>query len=250
MAEASGRKKSAKKRAAAKHKKPVGAKRAKRSPKAKSNAKPKARAAESESLVARLSDLAESFTGDLATGAWRLAARAGAVPFQVLLGEPANPSMARKAGEALRELRELAGLTRDELAAALELSDESLLKAVENGTATLSFELILRLSAILARHDPIPFIARFTRSYSPEVWSVLEDWGVGRLPLHFEREREFINIYRRHDAARKLSDAGFAKVLDFTRAAFEMSLHFTAEVEGVEDAALLPAPARGAPKAS
>jgi len=234
MAKATGRKQAAKKKAGAKRKKKGLAKHAKRVP----DRKP----AESESLIARLTDLAEAFTGDLATGAWRLAARAGAVPLQVLFGEPANPSLARKAGEALRELRELAGLTRDELAAALELSDESLLKAVENGSATLSFELILRLSAILARHDPIPFIARFTRTYSPEVWSVLEGWGVGRLPLHFEREREFINIYRRHDAARKLSDEGFARVLDFTRAAFEMSLHFTSEAEGVDDDSAIPSP--------
>jgi len=229
MVEGSGRKKTAKKKTGAKRKKKAGAKAVKPASK---QPEPEP---ERESLVARMTELAEAFTGDLATGAWKLAARAGAVPFQVLFGEPANPNLARKAGEALRELRELAGLTRDELAAAVELSDESLLKAVENGTATLSFELILRLSAILARHDPIPFIARFTRTYSPEVWSVLEGWGVGRLPLHFEREREFINIYRRHDAARKLSDEGFARVLDFTRAAFEMSLHFSAEAEGVDD---------------
>ena len=55
------------------------------------------------------------------------------------------------------------------------------------------------------------------------------------MPLHFEREREFINVYRRHDAARKLSDEGFEKVLDFTRAAFETSLYFVAESENVED---------------
>jgi transcriptional regulator with XRE-family HTH domain len=187
------------------------------------------------SLIARVADLAAGLAADLTAGAFRLAAGAGAVPLQVLLGEPANPKMAREAGAYLRELRELAGLTRKELSDALQLRDQSLLKAVENGTATLSVELILRLASILARHDPVPFITRFTRTYSPELWRVLEDWGVGRLPLHFEREREFINVYRRHDAARKLSDEGFAKVLDFTRAAFEASLHFVAESEKVED---------------
>jgi len=232
------RKKAAKSKAGAKRgKKKSGARGGK-----KGGAKRKKRAsnqrsaqAEAESLISRVTDLAEAFTSDLATGAWRLATRAGAVPLQVLFGEPTNPSMAREAGEYLRELRELAGLTRDDLATALELRDESLLKAVENGTATLSFELILRLASILARHDPIPFIARFTRTYSPEVWGVLEDWGFGRLPLQFEREREFINVYRRHDAARKLSDEGFAKVLEFTQSAFEMSLHFIAEAEEIED---------------
>jgi hypothetical protein len=54
---------------------------------------------------------------------------------------------------------------------------------------------------------------------------------VARLPLQFEREREFINIFRRHDDARTLSDEGFQKVLEFTRQSFEMSLHFIEEQE-------------------
>jgi transcriptional regulator with XRE-family HTH domain len=241
MAEGSGRKrKTAKKKTGAKSGRKGGGKSRKKAAARRKQPAKKQREPEEESLIGRVTDLAEAFTSDLATGAWKLAARAGAVPLQVFFGEPANPAMAREAGEYLRELREVAGLTRDDLAAALELRDESLLKAVENGTATLSFELILRLSAVLARHDPIPFIARFTRTYSPEVWRVLEGWGVGRLPLHFEREREFINIYRRHDAARKLSDEGFVRVLDFTRAAFEMSLHFIAEAEDIEDAEVDP----------
>jgi hypothetical protein len=112
---------------------------------------------------------------------------------------------------------------------AVNLSDESFLTAVENGTATLSFELILRLAALLARHDPIPFIIKFIRTYNPGVWGVLEDWGLEKFPLQFERERQFINIYRGHDEARKLSDEGFLRVLEFTRSAFEMALHFVAE---------------------
>jgi transcriptional regulator with XRE-family HTH domain len=180
-------------------------------------------------LTERITELVEH----TATGALRRVVDAGGREIGAWL--PEATEMRVQGGAYLREMRELAGLTIDELAEAIELTDHSILEAVEAGTATLSFELILRLSAVLARHDPIPFIARFTRTYSPEVWRVLEGWGVGRLPLHFEREREFINIYRRHDAARKLSDEGFARVLDFTRAAFEMSLHFTAEAEHVED---------------
>lgn len=135
------------------------------------------------------------------------------------------------AGQSLKDLREVTGLTLAELSDALNLKDKSLLEAVENGTATLSFELILRLSALLARNDPIPFILRYTRTYNPELWKILHDWGLGRIPLQYEREREFINIYRRHDAARKLSDQGFQHVLRFTREAFEMALHFVAEQE-------------------
>ena len=74
-----------------------------------------------------------------------------------------------------------------------------------------------------------------TRTYNPTIWRILDDWGVGRLSLQIERERQFINIFRRHDAARKLSDEGFAHVLAFTRSAFDMALHFVAEQEGVED---------------
>ncbi|MDX1451837.1 MAG: XRE family transcriptional regulator [Oleiphilaceae bacterium] len=136
------------------------------------------------------------------------------------------------AGQSLKDLREVAGLTVAELSEAINLKDKSLLEAVENGTATLSFELILRLSALLARNDPIPFILKYSRTYSPETWKLLNDWGAGRLPLQYQREREFINIYRSQDAARQLSDEGFAKVLEFTRHAFNLSLHFISEQEG------------------
>lgn len=135
------------------------------------------------------------------------------------------------AGQSLKDIREVAGLTLSEMCEALNLRDKSVLEAIENGTATLSFELILRLAALIARNDPIPFIMRTTRNYNPEVWQLLNDWGVARLPLQFEREREFINIFRRHDDARTLSDEGFQKVLEFTRHSFEMSLHFVEEQE-------------------
>ena len=135
------------------------------------------------------------------------------------------------AGQSLKDLREVAGLTATELSEAINLKDKSLIEAVENGTATLSFELIVRLSALLARNDPIPFILKYSRTYSPETWKLLNDWGAGRLPLQYQREREFINIYRSKDAARQLSDEGFAQVLEFTRHAFNMSLHFIAEQE-------------------
>ena len=144
---------------------------------------------------------------------------------------PESSEMRREAGAYIRELRELTGLTLDELAEAIELSDHSLLGAVEAGTATLSFELILRLAAILARHDPAPFVSRMVRSYNPVLWEMLEAWGLGRLPIQRVREREFVNILRGSDEARALSDAEFARVLDFTRAAFELALGFADESE-------------------
>ena len=148
---------------------------------------------------------------------------------EALFSSPERLKMMQEAGAYLRDLREVAGLTRRDVSRAVNLSDESFLAAVENGTATLSFELILRLAALLARHDPIPFIIKFIRTYNPGVWGVLKDWGLEKFPLQFERERQFINIYRSHDEARKLSHKGFQRVLEFTRSAFEMALHFVAE---------------------
>ena len=169
----------------------------------------------------------------LAAKAFRLAAKAGYSSVKVgkalLMSSSGDTKLMKETGAYLKDVRELAGLTQAEMTEALHLSDQSLLAAVEKGTATLSFELILRLAALLARHDPVPFIIKFTRTYDPEMWDILERWGIGHIPVHFEREREFINIYRSHDAARKLTDNGFEKVLQFTRAAFEMALHFISE---------------------
>jgi hypothetical protein len=49
------------------------------------------------------------------------------------------------------------------------------------------------------------------------------------VPLQLEREREFVNVLRSRDEARTLSDEDFEQVLRFTRAAFEMALHFAAK---------------------
>ncbi len=181
---------------------------------------------ESESLINRIA----GFTGS----ALRFAARSTDTSLKVgraLMNSQDQLRMMLVAGNSLKDIREVAGLTLSEMSEALNLKDKSVLEAIENGTATLSFELILRLAALIARNDPIPFILRTTRNYNPEVWRVLNDWGVGRLPLQFERERQFINIFRSHDDARTLSDEGFQKVLEFTRQSFEMSLHFIEEQE-------------------
>jgi transcriptional regulator with XRE-family HTH domain len=180
--------------------------------------------------------------GALTAGVTGRVAAAPARVGRALLLSPESARMRREAGRYVRELRELAGLTLDELAEAAQLRDRSLLEAVENGTATLSFELILRLSALLARNDPIPFVARLARSYNPALWRLLEDWGIGRIPLQLERERRFLNVFRGHDAARRLSDEGFERVLRFTQAAFEMALHFAGEGEARGPRRRRPAP--------
>jgi transcriptional regulator with XRE-family HTH domain len=171
-------------------------------------------------LGERLTQLVEH----AAAGFLRRAVDVGGAGVAALL--PGSEEMRREVGAYVRELRELAGLTVEELTEALKLSDHSLLAAVEAGTATLSFELTLRLAAIIARHDPVPFVSRLVRTYNPILWQLLEDWGIGELPLQLEREREFVNVLRGAEAARALSDEDFARVLAFTRAAFEMALHF------------------------
>lgn len=140
-----------------------------------------------------------------------------------------------KTGAALRKLREAAGLTIAEVSAAINLKDPSLIEALENGRLALSFELILRLAAVLGRNDPIGFVTKYTRSANPELWNSLEALGVGKLLLQSAREREFANIYRANDLARSLGDKEFIAVLDFTRSAFETAMTFRGEMQNPVD---------------
>ena len=141
-----------------------------------------------------------------------------------LIKEPARRAAMEKAGSVLRDARETAGLSATDVAAALNFSDSNVLDLAENGRIALSFEVILRLAALLARNDPIPFVMNLTRVYNPGLWKIIEQLGIGRLALHVGREREFINIYRAADSARHMSDAEFKRVLGFTDAAFKMAV--------------------------
>lgn len=174
---------------------------------------------------------------DFTNAALHRAAKQSGRAFKTLNRTPEQLRRMAAAGEALRDTREVAGLNLSELAAALNLGDKSLLEAAEEGRAALPFEIILRLSSLLARNDPIPFILKFTRSYNPRLWEFLNDWGVGRLPLQYEREREFINIYRKDDAVRELDDEDYAKVLAYTESAFDMAMHFIADTRNEGDKA-------------
>lgn len=138
-----------------------------------------------------------------------------------------------KAGRSLRDLREVAGLTINELAQAIDLKDSDLLKAVEEGKAALPFEILLRLASFYSRNDPLPFILKYVRTYSPRISELLEKIGIDRLAVTAERELQLLKIYRNRDAARKLSDEGFKKVLAFTEQAFDMALHFAQEQESI-----------------
>jgi transcriptional regulator with XRE-family HTH domain len=158
---------------------------------------------------------------------------------RMMLPRPGQRRTLERAGTLLRQMREAAGMSVTEVGKAISLKDPALLELVENGKIALPFEIILRLASVLGRNDPISFVMRFTRSYNPDVWKTLESLGIGRLALQAGREREFANLYRGSDAARRLSDDEFADVLKFTGAAFEMALAFRASK---------PSPAPAAPR--
>ncbi len=139
---------------------------------------------------------------------------------------PGPKAAVAKAAALLRDARQAAGLTLDELGEALELKDPSFMALVESGKVGLPFELILRIATVLGRNDPVTLVLQLTRSFNPRVWKSLEALGVGKLIVQAGREREFANIYRSNTAARSLSDKDFAAALAFSASAFESALVF------------------------
>lgn len=180
-------------------------------------------------LVRQLRGLAETVLG-VAGPATDLAfnlAKAGA-------RGPQQKAIVEKAGAMLRRMRESAGLTLQELAAAVNLRDPDLIAEAERGKVALPFEMILRVASVVGRGDPISAAMKLTRAYNPALWQALEDLGVGRLVVQAGRERELANIYRANDAARRLSDPDFAEVLAFTKQAFDMGVAFRRPSRGRE----------------
>jgi transcriptional regulator with XRE-family HTH domain len=145
---------------------------------------------------------------------------------KAILVRPEQRRALEKTGHILRGMREATGLSLQEVGEAINLKDPSLLELVENGKVALPFEIILRLASVLGRNDPISFVMRFTRSYNPDTWHTLERLGIGRLALQVGREREFANIYRASDAARRLTDEEFAAVLGYMKASFDLAMAF------------------------
>lgn len=168
-------------------------------------------------------------TGELASSALRLASRTRSGAARGVSRTPEQLRMMASAGESLRDIREVAGMTVREIVTALNLRDKSVWEAIEDGREVISFELILRLASLVARNDPLPFVLKYTRSYHPRLWGVLHELKVDQLSLQLGRERSFVNIYRRHDAARGLSDADFERVLQFTQQAFDLAMSLMSE---------------------
>src|SRR5512144_2103891 len=145
---------------------------------------------------------------------------------KAILVKPEQRAALEKTGAVLRGMREAAGLSLKEVGEAIDLKDPTLLDLVEHGKVALPFEIILRLASVLGRNDPISFVMHLKLSYKQADWHTLENLGIGRFAVQAGREREFANIYRGSDAARRLSDDEFAAVLAFVRAAFELALTF------------------------
>lgn len=209
---------------------------------AKSKAKPKAKAtvvaeeeeANNEEQQPSLVGQIIGFTSQMASGAAELARTSKAIPLMFTdnwvkdayiktLDTDHLQAMA-DAGNFLKDAREVAGLNIAELSEAVGLSDSELLKEVEQGRATLPIDMILRIASLTARHDPIPFIIKFLRTYNPDLEQTLEQWGILKLPKQYERERRFINIYRSHDSLRELSDAEFERFIGYMNSATSLTL--------------------------
>jgi transcriptional regulator with XRE-family HTH domain len=139
--------------------------------------------------------------------------------------EPERLEAMAEAGRFLRDARETAGLSLKELADSLGVSDNRVLEDVESGESIMPLELMLRSAALLARHDPIPFLIKFMRTYNPALEDKLEQWGVLSLPKNFERERRFVNIYRQHDSLRGLSDEEHERFIEYMNSSTELVLN-------------------------
>jgi transcriptional regulator with XRE-family HTH domain len=187
--------------------------------------KREAKSAAGESTLVGVARQVRSWS-DSVLGVAGAAADASIGAAKAILIKPEQRRALAKTGNVLRGMREAAGLSLKEVGEAINLDDPTLLDLVENGKVALPFEIILRLASVLGRNDPISFVMRFTRSYNPGVWHTLESLGIGRFAVQAGREREFANIYRSSDAARRLSDEDFGAVLAFTKAAFETALAF------------------------
>lgn len=171
---------------------------------------------------------------EVSTQAIKYAAGSTSTFKNTLMKTPERLVLMGEAGKALKDMRETAGLTLDDMASVLEMEDPGIIKAIEEGTAALPIDIMVRLASFYSRNDPLPFIIRFSRTYHPVLSEMLNKTGLDRLMIQAEREMKFIKIYRNLDGARKLSDEGFDKVLEFTQKAFVMALHFVAEQENVK----------------
>ncbi len=138
--------------------------------------------------------------------------------------EPERLEAMADAGHFLRDARETAGMSIKDLAESLGLTDKTVLEDIESGQTIMPLELMLRSASLLARHDPIPFLITFMRTYNPALEKTLEQWGVLALPKQYERERRFVNLYRQHDVLRGLSDEEYERFIHYMESSSNLVL--------------------------
>lgn len=138
--------------------------------------------------------------------------------------EPERLEAMAEAGRFLRDARETAGMSLKDMTESLGLSDKTMLEEVESGETILPLELMLRSASLVARHDPIPFLIKFMRTYNPALEKRLESWGVLAIPKQYERERRFVNIYRQHDNLRALDDDEFERFVHYVESSTQLVL--------------------------
>jgi transcriptional regulator with XRE-family HTH domain len=138
--------------------------------------------------------------------------------------EPERLDAMAEAGHFLRDARETAGMSIKDLSESLGLADKTMLEDIESGQTIMPLEVMLRSASLLARHDPIPFLIKFMRTYNPALEKTLEQWGVLALPKQYERERRFINLYRQHDVLRGFSDAEFERFVHYMQSSIGLVL--------------------------
>ncbi len=152
--------------------------------------------------------------------------------------EPERLEAMAEAGRFLRDARETAGLSVKDLADSLGMSDNAVLEDIERGQTIMPLELMLRSAALLARHDPIPFLIRFMRTYNPALEQTLEQLGVMALPRQYERERRFVNLLRQHDVLRSLSDDEFERFIHYMDSSSQVILDVMLKEKAVHEAQL------------
>src|SRR5690606_38203255 len=77
-----------------------------------------------------------------------------------------------KAGNYLKDLRETAGLSIDELAQAINLDNSNVLKDIEQGEQPVTLDVLYRLASFHARNDPLKFMMDFSREHAPLLWQI------------------------------------------------------------------------------
>ena len=160
--------------------------------------------------------------------------------------EPERLEAMAEAGRFLRDARETAGLSIRELSESLGISDNAVLEDIESGQTIMPLEAMLRAASLLARHDPIPFLIKFMRTYNPALEKTLEQLGVLTIPKHYERERRFVNLYRQHDSLRQFTDDEYDRFIQYMESSSNLVLDVMAREKAAAAAAVAPPPRRSA----